>query len=122
MSSNAKALLARLQQQREETAAIQAYWSDTFPTFPELPASQVRVWTNLYDFETVVYGIDVALQQQSRRAQAVAERKQGAAVMKMLDVIKYASGVMKRHEAEPGDRADDQHTTKTEGGFDVREV
>ena len=58
MSTKAQELLARIAKQKEDVAALQALWASTFPEFDRLNVRQAQVWLKLYDFDTVVEGID----------------------------------------------------------------
>ena len=97
---NAKNLIEKIQRQREETKALQDYWSDLFPDVAAVPADQCRVWLNRHHFDTVVYGLEVALNRKSERSQSVAESKPDVTEMQYLDIVKFASACMINHERD----------------------
>ena len=103
--NKAQALLEKLRQQKEESAALQEYWASSFPEFPVPDFRQMKIWLDSYDFDTVVYGLDVVLKQHSKRSQSVAEQTEGATLMTSLDIIKFASKCMvnQKKKAEEGE-------------------
>jgi hypothetical protein len=149
--NKAQQLLQRMALNKENADAISQYWLSLFPEFQALEQRQIVQWTNMYDFDTVVFGLDKAMQQHNKRLQAVEEQTPNVVAMVKLDIVKYASGVMKRHvedakdkakpkvvnegitEQEQADNAHDEALMRKArlrhgsnaglgGGFDVREI
>ena len=60
-------LLAKIEQQKQERAALAKLWESLFPGCPVPGERQFTIWLNRYDFETVVAGLEKALQQEQRR-------------------------------------------------------
>lgn len=100
--NNAQLLLDRIKQQAEDAQALQQYWLSLFPEFGDISARQVRVWTTMYSFDEVIFGLEKALVQLNKRTQAWEEGGDPATVQPMvkLDLIKYASGVMARRKGQ----------------------
>jgi hypothetical protein len=104
MSEKAEALLAMLQQRREETEALKELYTDLFET-DELPADpQFGVWLRMYDFDVVVKGLEDTQKKFNAFSQAaqqfVAQGKTPPAglLKTKLDIVKFASGCMKREK------------------------
>jgi hypothetical protein len=104
-SSKAAALLARIEKQNQEASALAVLWEETFQ-FPQPDVRQFKVWLNLYDFDTVVLGLDKALQWFNRLVQDADESLTGSAAVSkiksvnVIDIVKYASGCMAKHKKE----------------------
>jgi hypothetical protein len=95
-----KELLAKLAEQNEQIKALNTLWAELYPEFQPPSVRQFKVWLNMpYDFETVVYGLEKAMQQLNKRGIAVEQRADGALPMTVEDVIQYASGCMKKKKA-----------------------
>jgi hypothetical protein len=92
MTPNSKAteLLARIEQQRQEIAALKVLWETLYPEFPAPDTRQWQIWRKRYDFDMIVAGLETANAKFARRA---SESVSGA--MTNDDVIRYASGTMK---------------------------
>jgi hypothetical protein len=95
-----KELIARMEQQKNEIAALKSYWETLFPEVKEPGDRQWLVWLNMpYDFETVVYGLEKSMQQWNKKA-LEAGTKEGALPMQSEQIVPYASGCMKKHKQE----------------------
>jgi hypothetical protein len=108
-NSKAAALLARIKLQQEEVGALTVLWGETFPQFNAPDTRQFKVWLNIYDFDTVVLGIDKTLNWYNKVVQAEATAAVGdetvAAKAKLANIdttqiVRYASGCMKMRKAE----------------------
>jgi hypothetical protein len=108
-NSKAAALLACIKQQKEEVDALTVLWGETFPQFNAPDTRQFKVWLNIYDFDTVVLGIEKTLNWYNKIVQAEATAVVGdetvAAKAKLASIdttqiVKYASGCMKKRKAE----------------------
>lgn len=97
MSTKAQELLARIAKQKEDVSALQALWAMTFPEFEKLDVRQAQVWLKLYDFDTVVEGIESTNVKFSKR-----QSQPNSMPMDREQAIKYASGVMKGVAAKEG--------------------
>ncbi len=86
---NAKVLMARIERQTEESAALKALWTTLFPEFPAPDTRQFQIWLKLYDFGTVVQGLEAANIKFAKRVGSTAGQ------MGSDDVVRYASGTMK---------------------------
>jgi len=105
-------LITKIERQKQERVALAKLWESLFPQCPMPGERQLTIWLNLYEFETVVAGLERALQQEQRRQQNfdddrreclanVAWGNGGKMIPTALqpmdceDIIRYASGVMK---------------------------
>jgi hypothetical protein len=98
MTPNSKAteLLARIEQQKREIAALKMLWETLYPEFPVPDTRQFQIWLKLYDFDTVVLGLEAANIKFAKRAGSAAGQ------MESDDVLRYASGTMKGLKLEGG--------------------
>jgi len=92
--SKASELLQKLQQQRENREAIQAYWLELFPERGELKQTQVNSWLTQYDFDTIIAGLDAAVIKVNKVDHAVDAGK-SSEEMTASRVVKYASMCMR---------------------------
>jgi hypothetical protein len=97
MATKAQELLVRIAKQKEDVSALQALWAVTFPEFETLDTRQAQVWLKLYQFDTVVEGIETTNIKFSKR-----QHTEECLPMDREDAIKYASGVMKGVAAKEG--------------------
>jgi len=97
MAINPQEVLARIKQQKEYTAAIQALWESLFPEFSIPDDRQCRVWLKIYTFDQVTKAIEVADCKLHRRGNEPlsAEPTPFTGPMDRSQVIRYASGAMK---------------------------
>jgi hypothetical protein len=101
-----KELLAQLAAQREQIAALILLWEELFPEFPQPGNRQFQTWLRMYDFDTVIYGMNAAMQLCNKRATKTVEGDAVATHMgppTVSDVIQYASGCMKKQKKEQVD-------------------
>jgi hypothetical protein len=105
-----KELFLKIERQKQERAALAKLWESLFPGCPVPGERQFTIWLNRYDFETVVAGLEKALQQEQRREQRYDEDRRkclagtawdtgpyiptAAEPMTCGEIVKYASGVM----------------------------
>lgn len=100
MSTTPQQLLARLEEQRQQIDALLKLWKQLFPEFLQPDVRQFKVWLNLYDFEIVVYGLQKAMQFLNRR---ILEKADAKMPVELDDILRYASGCMKKHAQESSD-------------------
>jgi len=101
MTNNAEALLTRIRQQKEEAGVLKELYSDLFP--PEFVPEdrQFLIWLQRYDMETIAASLERTVAWYSEAMQNIEEfeakgKKIPDALYKnKLDILKYASGVMK---------------------------
>src|ERR1035441_717547 len=70
MSEKSKQLLAKLQQNKEETEAIQALWRSFGSGFTPPDYLQCSIWLQRHDLETVIYGLSAMSGHMNRKRQA----------------------------------------------------
>jgi hypothetical protein len=103
MSQNSEALLAKLKQTKEETAAIQELWRYLFHDFTPPDYPNCSNWLDRYGFDTVVYGLKAAGVNLSRKSQTLEEIEEereptaeevAASKWTRVEILKYASSCM----------------------------
>jgi hypothetical protein len=101
MSDKAKALLAMLQQRREETAALKELYAELFTG--EVPDdAQFQIWLRMYGFDEVAEALQDTRQKFNQLYQRAEEliakgKKPPTGLLKSkTDIVRYASGCMKR--------------------------
>jgi hypothetical protein len=98
--------MQRMQQRREETAALTELFNSVIPEFTP-DDRQFHVWLQRYDVDIVAASIERTAEWVNQVEQKVeeleAEGKGVPAALRKtkLDIIKYASGTMKGKAAEP---------------------
>jgi hypothetical protein len=90
-------LLARLEEQRQQIDALTQLWEQLFPEFPQPGNRQFRTWLNLYSFDCVIYGLEKALQFLNKR---MTEGGEAVIPVQEDDIVRFASGCMKKHKAD----------------------
>jgi hypothetical protein len=108
MSEQSKKLLAQLQQNKENTEAIQAFWRSLGTEFATPEYLQCSVWLNRHDFDTVMYGLQAMASNLNKKRQTLeeiesdgepgTEEQQQEARWSRTGMMKYASGAMKRRK------------------------
>jgi len=94
-------LLNHIKEQNTQIDALTKLWEELFPEFPQPGKRQFQSWLRTYDFNTVIYGLDAALQLCNKRATKTVEGHEGTATAS--DVVRYASGSMKKQKKERAD-------------------
>jgi hypothetical protein len=111
--TTASDIISKAKRLAEEAEAVQQYWTTTLPLefLPEI--RQCQLWLRMYGgLDNVIGGLERTqqwLQQiEQENAEFEAEGKPTGITKTKLDVIKYASGVMKNLDRgiDPTDRAD----------------
>ena len=92
----ASELLARANQIKEETTAIQSYWSQFLPNTNTPDATQCKAWLDKYPLESIAAGLDAMIIAYNRR------RSDGKP-MDAREAMAYASGCMKKIRANLSD-------------------
>jgi hypothetical protein len=95
-----KELIAHLTAQREQIAALIQLWEELFPEFPQPGNRQFQTWLRMYDFNTVIYGLNAAMQLCNKRATKPAADGPHAGAATIEDVTQYASGSMKKQKKD----------------------
>ena len=90
-------LLARLEEQRQQIGGLQKLWNQLFPEFIDPGFRQFQVWLNLYDFSTVVQGLEKAMQFLNKR---ITIKSETPIPVDQDDIVRYASGCMKKIKAD----------------------
>ena len=107
MSEKSKQLLAKLQQNKEETDAVQALWRSFGSRFTPPDFLQCSIWLGRHDFETVIYGLNAMSSHMNRKRQAEEELEENgglggpehvelAAPWNRTNMLRYASACMLR--------------------------
>jgi hypothetical protein len=107
MSEKSKQLLAKLQQNKEETEAIQALWRSFGSGFTPPDFLQCSIWLQRHDFETVIYGLSAMSTHMNRKRQAEDELDENsghrspelvelATKWNRTNMLRYASACMLR--------------------------
>jgi hypothetical protein len=107
MSEKSKQLLAKLQQNKEETEAIQALWRSFGSGFTPPDYLQCSIWLQRHDLETVIYGLSAMSSHMNRKRQAEEgleensgygspEQLELAAKWNRSNMMRYASACMLR--------------------------
>lgn len=113
MNISAADIIAKAKLLAEEADAVQQYWTTTLPLefLPDI--RQCQLWLRMYGgLDNVIGGLERTqqwLQQiEQQNAEFEAEGEPTRIIKTRLDVIKYASGVMKNLDRgiDPTDRAD----------------
>jgi len=98
MSITPQQLIARLEEQSQQIDALQKLWKQLFPEFAPPASRQFRTWLNIpYDFDTVVHGLEKAMQFLNKR---ILEKQEATMPVTQDDIVRYASGCMKKHKAD----------------------
>ena len=107
MSEKSKQLLLKLQQNKEETEAIQALWRSFGSGFTPPDSLQCSIWLQRHDLETVIYGLNAMSGHMNRKRQAEEELEENsgygspeqlelAAKWNRSNMMRYASACMLR--------------------------
>jgi hypothetical protein len=96
-----KELLAQMAERKAEIEALTTYWEEYFPEHGAPAKRQFQVWLNRHAFNTVVAGIDAALQWQNKRP-TEKTRLDPTKPSTLDELVAYASGCMKKLEQSDG--------------------
>jgi hypothetical protein len=105
VTTSASNLLSRIRQMKEEVEILKELFTDVLPVF--VPDDrQFRIWLQRYDLDTVAASIERTAAWYNEAEQTIEELKvKGKPIPTVLrktqlDIIKYASGVMKGKTVE----------------------
>jgi hypothetical protein len=85
--SNARDVLQKIKQRKEDAEAIRAYWNEVLADLGEIPSAQLQSWLGTFDLDTIITGLDRTVIQRSKREAKEKPMDAGQAV-------RYASAVM----------------------------
>jgi hypothetical protein len=91
--SNAKDILEKLKQRREDAEVIKAYWEGVLPGIGNLPESQLQGWMQRFGLATIIAGLDAAVIKRSK-LDAKGEK------LGVQEAVDYASGAMRETHFE----------------------